>query len=32
MENGVYIFPEPEEFLRVMEELQKAYNEKQQEE
>lgn len=32
MENGVYIFPDPEDFLRVMGELQRAYNEKQQEE
>lgn len=30
MENRVYIFPNPEDFLRVMEELQRAYNEKQQ--
>ena len=32
MENGVYIFPNPEDFLRVMEELQQAYNETHKEE
>ena len=31
MENTVLIFDNPEDFLRVMEELQQAYNENQEE-
>lgn len=32
MDNGVYIFDDIDEFLKVIEELQQAYNEQNQEE
>lgn len=32
MDNGVYLFDDIDEFLKVMEELQQAYNEQNQEE
>lgn len=32
MDNGVYIFDDIDEFLKVIEELQQAYNEQKQEE
>ena len=32
MDNGVYLFDDIDEFLKVIEELQQAYNEQKQEE